>query len=117
MRRPLAEYAWRFQDKLRLWRAPEPVIEEIRLLYRERRRLLTQRGAVLQLQREAPHRTAETAFADGLWREQIAFFDEHIKRLESKLDALVHSDEDLLRRYEIVRSLPGFGPVAEPALS
>ena len=67
---------------------------------------------MLQLQREAPHRTAETAFADGLWREQIAFFDEHIKRLESKLDALVHSDEDLLRRYEIVRSLPGFGPVA-----
>lgn len=108
----LAEYAWRFQDKLRLWRAPEPVIEEIRLLYRERRRLLTQRGAVPQLQREAPHRTAETAFADGLWREQVAFFDEHIKRLESKLDALVHSDEDLLRRYEIVRSLPGFGPVA-----
>lgn len=46
----LAEYALRFQDKLTLWKAPEPVIEEIRLLYGERRRFLTQRGAVVQLQ-------------------------------------------------------------------
>lgn len=94
----LAEYAWRFQDKLHLWSAPEPVIEEIRLLYRERRRLLTQRGAVLQLQSEAPRRTSDTGFAETLWHEQIVFFDKHITRLEEKLDALVHSDEDLLRR-------------------
>jgi len=108
----LAEYAWRFQDKLCLWRAPEPVIEEIRLLYRERRRLITQRGAVLQLQSEAARRSADTRFAEALWREQIAFFDEHITRLDDKLDALVRSDEDVFRRYEIVKSLPGFGSVA-----
>lgn len=108
----LAEYAWRFQDKLCLWSAPEPVIEEIRLLYRERRRLITQRGAVLQLQSEAPRRTSDTGFAEALWHEEIAFFNKHITRLEEKLDALVHSDEDLLHRYEIVKSLPGFGSVA-----
>lgn len=108
----LAEYAWRFQDKLRLWSAPKPVIEEIRLLYRERRRLVTQRGAVLQLQAEAPRRTADTRFAEALWREQLAFFDAQIERLQEKLKTLVHSDEDVLRRYEIVKSLPGFGPVA-----
>lgn len=108
----LAEYAWRFQDKLRLWSAPKPVIEEIRLLYRERRRLVTQRGAVLQLQAEAPRRTADTRFAEALWREQLAFFDAQIERLQEQLKALVHSDEDVLRRYEIVKSMPGFGPVA-----
>src|SRR5690606_30449553 len=75
----LAEYAWRFQDKLHLWSALEPVIEEIRLLYRERRRLLTQRAAVLQLQSEAPRRRADTRFAEALWEEQIAFFDAHIR--------------------------------------
>lgn len=108
----LAEYAYRFQDKLRLWTASGPVIEEIRLLYRERRRLITQRGAVLQLQSEAPRRSADTSFAEALWHEQIAFFNEHIRRLEAKLDALVHSDENLLHRYEMVKSLPGFGSVA-----
>lgn len=112
----LAEYAWRFQDKLHLWSALEPVIEEIRLLYRERRRLLTQRAAVLQLQSEAPRRRADTRFAEALWEEQIAFFDAHIRRLEGKLEgkleALVRSDEDVFRRYKIVNSLPGFGSVA-----
>lgn len=108
----LAEYAWRFQDKLQLWSAPEPIIEEIRLLYRERRRLVTQRGAVRQLQGEAARRTAETGFAEALWQEQLALFQEQIKRLDEKLDRLVHADEDILRRYQIVRSVPGFGPVA-----
>ena len=108
----LAEYAYRFQDKLCLWTAPEPVIEEIRLLYRERRRLITQRGAVLQLQSEAPRRTSDTGFAEALWHEQIAFFNEHITRIEEQLEALVRSDEAILRRYEIVKSLPGFGSVA-----
>lgn len=108
----LAEYAYRFQDRLRLWKAPKPVIEEIRLLYRERRRLLVQRAAGLQLQGEAERRTADTRFAERLWQEQLAFFNEQIERLEEQLDALVRSDEDLFGRYEIVRSLPGFGPVA-----
>lgn len=108
----LAEYAYRFTDKLRLWSAPKPVIEEIRLLYRERRRLLIQRAAVLQLQGEAPRRTADTRFAEELWQQQIDFFDEQIKQLEEKLEELVRSDDDIFRRYELIKSMPGFGPVA-----
>jgi transposase len=108
----LAEYAWRYADRLRLWQAPTPVIEEIRVLYRERRRLLTHRGAVQQLHAEAPRRTADTRFAEGIWQEQIAFFDGQIARLDAKLQALVASDDEVQRRYELVKSIPGFGPVA-----
>lgn len=108
----LAEYAFRYPDKLCLWEAQEPIIEEIRLLYGERRRLVTQRQAVLQLQGEAPRRTADTRFAEALWHEQLAFFDQQIACLEEKLDELVRSDDDIFRRYQIVQSLPGFGPVA-----
>lgn len=108
----LAEYASRFQDKLTLWKAPEPVIEEIRLLYGERRRLVRQRSAVIQLQGEASYRTVETRFAERLWREQMAFYDEQIGRIEKQLDALVRSDKDLFDRYKIMLSLPGFGVVA-----
>lgn len=108
----LAEYARRFEDKLTLWRAPKPVIEEIRLLYGERRRLITQRAAVVQLQGEASYRSADTRFAESLWQEQRRFYDAQIQRIEKKLDGLVRSDKDLFDRYKLMRSLPGFGPVA-----
>lgn len=108
----LAEYAERFQDKLSLWKATDPVIEEIRLLYGERRRLVTHRGAVTQLQGEALYRSADTRFAEALWQQQRAFYDEQVARIEGRLDALLRSDEDLFDRYEILMSLPGFGPVA-----
>ena len=54
----LAEYGYRYSDKLQLYQAPDPVIEQIRLLYRERRRLVTQRGAVLQLRAEQGYNRA-----------------------------------------------------------
>lgn len=40
----LAEYAYRYSDKLSLYQACDPVIEQIRLLYGERRRLVTHRA-------------------------------------------------------------------------
>lgn len=108
----LAEYAYRYRDQLRFWHAPDPTIEQIRLLYGERRRLVTQRGAVRQLQREAGYRSADTRFAEALWGEQVAFFDDQIRRIEAELAALVASDDEIGRRYALLRSLPGFGPVA-----
>lgn len=108
----LAEYAYRYEDKLRLWSAPEPIVEEIWLLYRERRRLVTQRGAAEQLRSESTYRTAKTDFAEEIWQEQIAFLNEQIERIEKKLEDLVEEDEDIHRRYKLLRSMPGFGPVA-----
>lgn len=107
----LAEYAYRFEDRLRLWSALEPLVEEIRLLYRERRRLKTQRAAVLQLREEAPRQSTDTRFAERLWQEQLAFYEDQIARLEKKLDELVRSDPDVFRRYRIIKSIPGFGAV------
>lgn len=107
----LAEYAYRYQDKLRFWQAPHPTIEQIRLLYGERRRLLSQRGAVLQRRGEARLQTAKTDFAEALWQEQIAFFEAQLERIEAELKRLVDSDADIRHRYRLVNSLPGFGPV------
>ena len=113
----LAEYAWRFPDKLRLWSASEPIIEEVRLLYRERRRLVTQRSAAKQLVGERAYRTAQvenysnTDLAEALWEEQIAFLTQQIERIEARIETLIQSDEDIHHRYKLLSSMAGFGPV------
>jgi len=111
----LAEYAYRYRDKLSLYQACDPVIEQIRLLYGERRRLVTHRAAVKQLQSEQGYNRAgrpsqAEAFAHQLWREQRAFYDGQIKALEQKIDELVASDEGIRHRYEQVKAIDGIGP-------
>lgn len=110
----LAEYAYRFRDKLALYQATDPVIEQIRLLYSERRRLVKHRASVKQLQREQgynrPGRPSPgEAFAERLWKEQCAFYDGQIKALEEQMQALVDSDDDISHRYEQVKSIDGIG--------
>jgi len=107
----LAEYAFRFPDKLRLWSASEPIIEEIRLLYRERRRLVTQRSAAKQLFGERAYRTAQTDLAEALWEEQITFRSQQIDRIETRIEQLIQSDDDIHHRYKLLSSMAGFGPV------
>ncbi|WP_456425751.1 IS110 family transposase [Rhodocaloribacter sp.] len=111
----LAEYAYRYSDKLSLYRADNPVIEQIRLLYGERRRLVSYRAAVKQLQGEQGYNRAgkpnpAETLASKLWREQRALYDRQIKVLERKMAALINSDEDLRRRYEQVKGIDGIGP-------
>lgn len=110
----LAEYAYRYSDKLSLYQATDPVIEQIRLLYGERRRLVTHRAAVKQLQSEQGYnRTGKAnqaeAFAHKLWKQQCAFYDGQIEALEGHMQTLVDSDERLRHRYEQVKSIDGIG--------
>ena len=110
----LAEYAYRYSDKLSLFKASDPLIEQIRLLYGQRRRLVTQRAAVKQLQSEQGYNRTRRAnqaevFAHKLWKQQCAFYDGQIKALEAQMQTLVNSDEDLRHRYEQVKSIEGIG--------
>lgn len=110
----LAEYAYRFSDKLSLYQAPDPVIEQIRLLYRERRRLVTQRAAVKQLRGEQgynrpwPPNGAEVLVAQ-LRQSQRAFYDEQIQALEQQMASLVESNQGLRERYDQLKDIDGIG--------
>jgi transposase len=110
----LAEYAYRYRDKLSLYQAPNPTIEQIRLLYGERRRLVTHRAAARQLQAEQGYNRAGApsqaeVFAQRLWRAQCAFYDGQIEALEAQMHALMNSDEEIRHRYEQVKSIDGIG--------
>ena len=111
----LAEYAYRYSDNVSLYQATDPLIEQIRLLYGERRRLVKHRAAIKQLQSEQGYNRAgrpnqAEVFAEQLWQEQRALYDKQIGALEEKMQALIDSDEDIRHRYEQVKAIERIGP-------
>ncbi len=108
----LAEYAYRFTDQLSIHHPQPPVIKEIQLLYRERRRLVSQRASVKQLVGESGYRITSTAFAKQLWEQQIQFYTNAINEIEKRIHTLIKSDSEMSRYYKILVSIAGIGPIA-----
>lgn len=59
---------------------------------------------------------SQTAFLKAELGRRLKAIATHIARLEAEIDRRIASDPALERRYEIVRSIPGIGPVAAVAL-
>lgn len=107
----LADYARRFADQLSLYRSPDPVIEQLRVLSGERHRLVGERAATTVLRSEGRRRSGVTAFTDQVWQAQQAFFTAQIKAIDQEIQRLIDRDEDLRHRYEQLRGIDGIGPV------
>lgn len=108
----LAEYAYRFTDQLTIHQPQQPIVAEIQLLYRERRRLVSHRASVKQLQSESVYRTAETQFAQQLWEQQIQFYTDAITEIEQRIQELIDSDDEMSGYYKQLVSIAGIGSIA-----
>ena len=60
---------------------------------------------------------ARTAFLRAELSRRIKTADTYIKRLDREIDRLIAADPMLLRRREIIQSIPGVGPVAAIAMA
>ena len=60
---------------------------------------------------------ARTAFLRAELSRRIKTADTHIKRLEREINRMIAADPVLLRRREIIQSIPGVGPVAAIAMA
>lgn len=114
----IAVYCIDFQRKARLWEPPSASIERLGLLLSHRDRMVRnwqslsnslseQVGFIpeeLQMELEELNRPAIGALREG------------IEKIEDEMASLLEADESLKRQSEIVRSIPGFGPVIAPKL-
>ena len=92
--------------------APAPVeIEELQELVRARVTAIANQTALAnQLA------ASQTAFLKAELRRQLKTIATHISHLEAEIAARIDRDPVLKRRYDIVLSIPGIGPVAAVAL-
>jgi transposase len=101
----------RYADRLSLYRPLDPVLEQLRVLYGERRRLVEHRAATGVLEHEGRTRSGVTAFTHQLWQRQGTFYTEQIRVIEEEIKRLIDSEEGLRHRYEQLKGIDGVGPV------
>lgn len=97
--------------QLRPWRPPAPEREAFAELLRHRQDLLVQRTQARN-RRSAP----SGAHLDELLDEQIAFLTAQIMRIDAKMADLLQACPELARDEQILRAIPGIGPVAARTL-
>lgn len=114
----IAEYAYRFQDRLRLWQPPRPVMKKLAELTRLRQRL---QGMISQL--KVPL-TEQKRFGDKSLTAQLgqhcssslkALIND-LKGVEKAIKLLIADDPTLKSLFELVTSIPGVGQVVATEL-
>jgi transposase len=87
--------------------APAPQeLEELQELHRVRQSAVDQRTALMNLLGET-----KGAFAQASLRRRIKALDGEIAKLEAETASRIKADGKLFRRYQILASIPGVGPV------
>jgi transposase len=111
--RRIAEYARRFKDKARLFTADSLKLEKVKHLLTRRKQLVRERKRYhLQIKDWNPclGEDLKKTF-DRFAKKQIKVLEKAIGDVEAMIEQELAKDEQVKRQYELVRSVPGVGPV------
>lgn len=109
----IAEYAYRFQDRLRLWQPTRPALKKLTELSRLRQRLL---GMISQLQvplaeqKRFGDKTLTTQLRQHCSSSLTALSND-LKGIEKAIKSLIADDSILKALFDLVTSIPGIGQV------
>lgn len=107
----IAEYAFRFHDRARLWQPLDSRLLEIRTLLRQRERMLLSLKQ-LEVPVKELNECDQLAMAKLLQRNQqpvIRQLKEAVKKIESQIAALVSADDELKTAASRITSIKGVG--------
>lgn len=111
----IAEYGYRFHDKLTFKKAPSPALKQIKRLRRERKEMVGRRAGVRQKLTEAGYHEADMQEFIACWKQQEALLSKHIEEFEQRIKTLINEDDYLAEEYRRMRTAPGIGKVIAPA--
>lgn len=103
----VAEYGFRYSDKLRLWQPQEVIIEQVRVILSTREQLVNQRTAALNARTTLSHKVIQTPPANRALDSTTSHLLKQIKALEKELKRLIRSQPTLMQGVSILMSAPG----------
>lgn len=107
-----AEYAMTFQRRAKLYKLKSECVEQVKMLTRQRLLHVRNRQRALTSYRE----TSRFSLAEmdeqtrQILEKSLADAKATIEALEKRIEALIAADKEAKRKYDITRSVPGFGP-------
>jgi transposase len=109
----IAVYAYRFQDKVRLWQPPRAIVQKLNLLSKQRDKLLKIKHMLeVSIKENLLFMDKNTAreLRENI-RKPLDSIIVTIKTLDAKIENLIRSDEQISALAKIITSVPGVGKV------
>jgi len=103
----IAEYAHNHRDKLRLYEKPSEAIMKLQYLLTERRQYMRQRTALINL--NSAMGKYETPEARTRNESAIHHCEKLVKKVEEQMMAVLCTDPDVKRNFDLVSSVKGIG--------
>ncbi|AEL24791.1 IS110 family RNA-guided transposase [Cyclobacterium marinum] len=108
----IAEYIYEKREKIKLFRKPSRNLESIRKIASYRERLVKERTAFKT--RLGEHQKVYGKESYEIYTQShkqiIACLDNQIKGMEAEMERLIKDDQEMLRQYQLVKSVKGIGP-------
>ena len=103
----IAEYAHNHRDKLRLYEKPSEAILRLQYLLTERRQYMRQRTSLINL--NSAMGKYETPEARSRNESAIRHCEKLVKKVEEQMMAVVCTEPDVKRNFDLVSSVKGIG--------
>lgn len=105
----IAEYAWRYHDKLTLWTPHETVVEQIKVLLTTREQIVKQQTALSNTRQTLSRKYIQTPTANSSVDALINQTKLQIKELENEIKRLIKAHPTLATTVALITTAPGVG--------
>ncbi len=105
----IAEYAFRYTDKLSPWKPNDEIIEQIKVLLSTREHLTSQLTANNNALKALKHKYYQTPLANQIYVNTINKLKEHIKQIDKEIKNLIDKDDSFKKKISLAKSVPGVG--------
>ena len=108
----IADFASKNQESLKSWKPDSESIEKVKFLFSERNSKVKLKASLLKQQ--SNYKLMQSKLAKELLKmnkEEIALLEKHIAILEKDIENVIASHQDLKKKSELLKSVPGIGKV------
>jgi transposase len=112
----IAEYAYRFFDRIQLWQPKTVFLEQLKVLLTLREQLVTQKTAHHNANLALKRKVVRTPLAEQVHEAAIEQLKAHIQQVEQEIKHLIDGDPSSRELYRLFDSIPGIGPKLTPFL-
>ena len=105
----IAEYAYKYTDKLSFWKPKKELLEQIQVLLSTREHLTVQMTANLNALKSLKYKYYQTPLANKIYEQTIIKLKEHLKQLDDEIKKLIDKDDSFKKTISLAKSVPGVG--------
>lgn len=106
--RNIAEYAFRYFDKLKLWSPKSDIVEQVKVLLMAREQLVSQNTSFKNTLKVLEKKVVQTPVANKIYKNNVKRLSSQIKKIDDEINKLIEQHPTYKKVGKIINSCPGF---------